>query len=454
MQEWVRILNASISSGPPVLVIGGGIAGIHVAQELADFGIQVCLIEKEPSLGGKALQLFRFFPTDDCALCVSSSDRLFSRGGFRKCFYRCGITEHPNIELLTQTQLVAVEKLNSEFKVSLERHPRFVDEKKCIMCDKCADICPVEVLNPTNLNLDTRKAVYLPASQAIPYSYIIDPNTCLFEECAKCVEICPTNAIDIKEEKVTIDKTVGSIVIATGFDEFDPSPLKEYGYGIFDEVITQVELARLIDPQGPTKGKLLKNDGSPIKNITMLQCVGSRDKRLNSYCSSICCTYALKHAIMIKDLGIDVNITYMDIRTPFIYEDYFSHARDEGVKFIKGRVSHVEKDPLTEQIHVYVSDIQTEELLDLETDLVVLSAALVSSKGTNQLAELLGLELDDYGFFPSKGAKEDIYTNIHNVYVCGAAQEPKDIPSSIEQANAVSMAILRQIATLQKGDAK
>jgi len=454
MQEWGRILNASISSSPPVLVIGGGIAGIHVAQELADFGIQVCLIEKESTLGGKALQLFRFFPTDDCALCVSSSDRLFSRGGFRKCFYRCGIIEHPNIELLTQTQLVAVEKLNSEFKVSLERHPRFVDEKKCIMCDKCADICPVEIPNPTNLNLDTRKAVYLPASQAIPYSYIIDPNTCLFEECAKCVEICPTNAIDIKEEKVTIDKTFGSIVIATGFEEFDPSPLKEYGYGIFNEVITQVELARLVDPQGPTKGTLLKKDGAPIKNVTMLQCVGSRDKRLNSYCSSLCCTYALKHSLLIREQEIDVNIAYMDIRTPFVYEDYFSRARDDGVKFIKGRVSHIEKDPVTQKVHVYVSDIQTEEIMDLETDLVVLSAALVSSKGIRKLAEKLGLELDDYGFFPTTGAKESIYTNIENVYVCGAAQEPKDIPSTIEQANAVSMAILRRNVPLQKGEVK
>ncbi len=438
------------TSGLPIIVIGGGIAGIHVAQELADFGIQVYLIEKEPTLGGKALQLFRFFPTDDCALCVSSSDRLFSRGGFRKCFYRCGITEHPNIRLLTQTKLVAAEKLNKEFKVLLERNPRFVDEKKCIMCDKCRDICPVEVPNPLNFNLDTRKAVYLPASQAIPYSYVIDPNTCLFEECAKCVEVCPTNAIDLKEERSTIEETFGSIVIATGFEEFDPSPLKEYGYGIFDEVITQVELARLVDPQGPTKGKFLKKDGTPIKKVTMLQCVGSRDKRLNSYCSSICCTYALKHAILLREQGLDVTLTYMDIRTPFIYEDYFSHARDEGVKFIKGRVSNVERDPLTEKVHVYVSDIQTEELLDLETDLVVLSAALVSSKGTNQLAELLGLELDDYGFFPSNGAKEDIYTNINNVYVCGAAQEPKDIPSSIEQANAVSMAILRRIALYRK----
>jgi heterodisulfide reductase subunit A len=155
---------------------------------------------------------------------------------------------------------------------------------------------------------------------------------------------------------------------------------------------------------------------------------------------------------MIKELGIDVTIAYMDIRTPFIYEDYYEQARKLGVRFIKGRVSHIEKDPLTEQVHVYVSDIQTEELLDLETDLVVLSTALVPSKKTNQLAELLGLELDEHGFFPT--AKESIYTNIENVYVCGAAQEPKDIPSSIEQANAVSMAILSHISILQKGEAK
>ena len=445
-------MNKPITSGSPVLVIGGGIAGIHVAQELADFGIQVYLIEKEPTLGGKALELFRFFPTDDCALCVSSSDKLFSRGGFRKCFYRCGITEHPNIKLLTQTKLVTVEKLNTEFKVSLERQPRFVDEKKCIMCDKCAEVCPVEVPNPLNLNLDTRKAVYLPASQAIPYSYIIDPKTCLFEKCGKCVEICPTNAIDIDEKSEIVEKTFGSIVIATGFEEFDPSPLKEYGYDILDDVITQVELARLIDPQGPTKGNIIKTDGKPIKKVTMLQCVGSRDKRLNSYCSSICCTYALKHALLLKEQGIDVTITYMDIRTPFIYEDYFSRARDEGVKFIKGRVSHVEKDPLDQKLHVYVSDIQTEEIMDLETDLIVLSAALVSSNGIKELATLLCLELDDYGFFPTTGAKESIYTNAENIYVCGAAQEPKDIPSSIEQATAVSMAILRRIAPLQKGE--
>ncbi|MFX1519164.1 MAG: 4Fe-4S binding protein [Promethearchaeota archaeon] len=438
-------MNERVTSGPPpVLVIGGGLAGIHVALELGDFGVPVYLIEKTPTLGGKALQLYRFFPTDDCALCVTSSDTLFSRGGFRKCFYRCGIVEHPNITLLTQAELVNVVRLDKGFKVTLKKHPRFVDEKKCIMCDKCAEICPVEVPNSLNFNLNNRKAVYLPASQAIPYAYVIDPETCLFEECEKCVKICPTDAIDLNAESEVIEKTFGTIVIATGFEEFDPSPLKEYGYGVFDDVITQVELARLIDPQGPTNGKLIKKGGTPIKNVTMLQCVGSRDKRLNSYCSSICCTYALKHALLLREQGVDVTLTYMDIRTPFIYEDYFERARNESVKFVKGRVSHVEKDPLTNKIHVHVSDIQTDEFMDIETDLVVLSAALISSKGINQLAGLLGLEIDKYGFFPSKGAKESIYTNLEDVYVCGAAQEPKDIPSSIEQANAVSMAVLRK----------
>ncbi len=428
------------------LVIGGGIAGMQTAVDLADLGIEVNLIEKEHFLGGLSARVGRFFPTDDCAICIQppSSDVKTITHTSRKCVYRSGFSEIPNLNILTNTKVTAVEGVPGNYKVTLETKPRYVEEEKCVACDKCVAVCPVETSDEYNANLIKRKAIYINVPAVHPQVYAIDEGSCKFHECAKCVEACPVDAINLDQKTEQVILNVGSIVVATGFREFDSSIIKEYHYDNYPDVITNLELARMIDGFGPTKGKIIRpSDGKPVKKIVFVQCTGSRDQRYNAYCSSICCMISLKNASLIKEAnpGTEVSICYIDIRTTGReHEYYYEKARDLGIKFIKGRPTEIYHDEEKNKLIVDVEDALLKRFLDLEADLVVLATSMVPAEGTTELAEILGISLEADGFFKEYNAKlRPTETKQKGIFLCGGATFPKDAPTTSLHAHSAAM---------------
>ncbi len=437
-----------------VLVIGGGIAGIQTAIDLADLGFKVNLVEKEPFLGGLAARAGRFFPTDDCAICVQSpaSDVKTITHTSRKCIYRSGFTEIPNLNILTNSEVVSVDGVPGKYSVTIEKRPRYVNESKCVSCDLCTAVCPVEVPDDYNAKLDTRKAIYMNTPNVHPPVYVIDESACKFHDCARCVEVCPTDAIELdqKSEKTTLN--VGSIIVATGFQEYDSSVIKEYHYDDYPDVITNLELARMIDGFGPTTGVIIRpSNHKPAKKVVMIQCVGSRDKRWNEYCSGICCMISLKHATLIKQAypETDVTICYIDMRTTGReHEDYYERAREMGIKFVKGRPTEVTRDPETDKLIVDVEDALLKRFLELDADLVVLAPAMVPAEGTKELAEMLGLELGEDGFFKEYNAKlRPTETKLRGIYLCGGTTFPKDAPTTSLHAHSAAMKATKFLKT-------
>jgi heterodisulfide reductase subunit A len=436
------------------LVIGGGIAGMQTAVDLADLGFEVHLVEKAPFLGGLAARAGRFFPTDDCAICIQSpvSDVKTITHTSRKCVYRSGFSEIPNLNILTNSKVVDVEGVPGNYKVTIEKKPRYVNEFKCVQCDLCTAVCPVEVPDEYNAKLKTRKAIYINVPNVHPPVYVIDESVCKFSDCAKCVEVCPTDAIKLDQKSEQITLNVGSIIVATGFQEFDSSIIKEYHYGDYPDVITNLELARMIDDFGPTGGVIVRpSDRKPAKKIVMIQCVGSRDRRYNAYCSSICCMISLKHATLIKEAYPDTDITicYIDIRTTGReHEDYYERAREMGIKFVKGRPTEISRDPETGRLIVDVEDALLRRFLELDADLVVLAPAMVPAEGTKELAEILGLELDEDGFFKEYNAKlRPTETKLKGIYLCGGATFPKDAPTTSLHAHSAAVKAAKFLTT-------
>ena len=433
-----------------VVIIGGGIAGLTAAQELAELGIEVDVVERKPTVGGLCLELGTVFPTQDCSLCVRTTGCPgLGDGSPRRCIYRANLEFNPKIRLHTNSEVVDVLGDVGNFKIVVRKKPRYVSEDRCIRCNACAEACPVEVPDDFNLGLTTRKAIYMPFVQAIPQVYAIDPEACKFEECGKCVEVCPTDAIDLKEEEETFTIDAGAIIIATGFDEYAPALVTEYNYERYPDVITQVELARLLDITGPTGGRPIRlSDNKPVERIVMIQCVGSRDEKHNYYCSNICCMVALKHAIMIKENfpEIDVIIEYMDIRpVGSRYEEYYRRARELGVTFIRGRPGEVLHNG--ERLIVEGENSLTGEFERIETDLVVLSMAMVPSKGTQELARMLGVALGPDGFFDVVDRKvRPSETNVVGVYLAGGAITPMDIPNAVSYAAGATMSVVKLLS--------
>ncbi|RKX41916.1 MAG: disulfide reductase, partial [Thermotogae bacterium] len=422
--------------------------------DLADMGFKVYLVEKEPFLGGISAKAGRFFPTDDCAMCVQSPscDLKGVTNTSRKCLYRSGFSEIPNLTIYTNAKVVEVEGDPGSYTITVEKKPRYVDETRCMLCGLCAEACPVETSDLFNAGLTTRKAIYTNFTNVYPPAYVIDESLCKFHDCAKCVDVCPTKAIDLdkKSEKVTFN--VGTIIVATGFEEFDPSVIKEYKYGVYPDVVTQLELARMTDPFGPTSGKVIRpSNRERAKTIVMIQCVGSRDKRYNLYCSSICCMIALKHALMIKEVDpeAEIYICYIDIRTTGRgHEDYYERAREAGIKFVKGRPTEIIRDPESGKLVVDVEDALSGDFLGIEADLVVLSTAFVPSKTAKELAEIIGLEMDEDGFFKEYNSKlRPTETKLRGVYICGGAAFPKDAPTTSLHAHSASIKAAKFMST-------
>ena len=398
-------------------------------MDLAESGFKVYLVEKKASIGGTMAQLDKTFPTNDCSMCILSP-KLVEAG------------RNPMITILTLSEVVGLEGAAPNFTVSVKKNPRYVREDRCVGCGKCAEKCPSKVENEFESGLSQRKAIYISYPQAVPLKYSIDAKHCLYltkGKCGTCQKVCPADAVDYTMTE-TIEKLhVGAIVLAPGVELFDAKLKKEYGYGEYKNVLTAMEFERMLSSSGPFEGHVVRlSDNVTPKNVAFLQCVGSRDKTVgNPYCSSVCCMYALKEAIIAQEHtpGLKTTIFFMDIRAVGKeFEDYRARAEKEhGITIHRNvRAASVQENPETKNLSVlYMSP---KAVVSEDFDMVVLSTGLVSSKDSKDLAKTLGVNVTEYGF-----AKTDIYsplsTNVPGIYVIGAFSAPKDIPQSVAEAS-------------------
>ncbi|MBP2132436.1 heterodisulfide reductase subunit A [Methanomicrobium sp. W14] len=414
-----------------VAVIGAGVAGIQAALDIANHGVKVHLIEREPSVGGHMSQLDKTFPTNDCSMCILSPKMVDAQ-------------RNPNITLYTLTEVTDVSGELGNFELRLTRHPRYVSEFKCNGCGDCSDVCPVEVYNKYDAGVGVRKAIYKPHPQVVPNVAIRDSEHCI--DCGLCYDACGPKAVLHNEEDFERDFTlkVASIVVATGFDIFDARKKNVYRYLKMPDVITSLEFERLICASGPTEGTLKTiSGGKNPKSIVFIQCVGSRDMRLQKpYCSCVCCMYAIKNAILLKEKNkdIDISILYMDIRSYGKgYEEYYQRAKELGIKFIRGIPGEISETP-DKRPEIVVENTETSEVLALKPDIVVLSVGMEPAKGSSDIAYALGIPKDDSGFFSQENMKGNpVGTVKPGIYIAGTAVSPKDIPDSVTQGEAAAM---------------
>ncbi len=414
-----------------VLVVGGGVAGIQSALDLSRLGVMVHLVEREPTIGGMMPLLGKTFPEDSCAICIGGPKMM-------------DVGNEPNIDVLDFSEVEAVIRMPVGYRVHVRRKPRYVDPEKCVACGQCTERCPVSVPDQMNGGINKRKAVYLPHPNAIPRKHIIDSDSCLYltkGSCRLCERVCPNQAINFADKEVFKDLYVGSIIVATGVDNWDARRDPKYGAQHRD-VIDQFQLARYLDGEGPTAGILTKpSDGKKPKKIVMIQCAGSRDPAINSWCSRYCCMAAMKHAEGIKlhqGADIDVTILFKDIRAGGkYYEEFYNRVKTQGINFVHGNLDSVKEAEGGGLLVEYTNGKGQKTSVD--SDLVVLSTGMVPSKGTLELAEKLGLEIDRDGFFKEIDAKvASTMTKRPGVYLAGACHSPKDIPESVAQASAAA----------------
>jgi heterodisulfide reductase subunit A len=423
----------SMRPSETALVIGGGVAGMQAALDIADQGYQVILVEKTPSIGGVMAMLDKTFPTLDCSACILTP-RLSE------------VSRHPKIELLTYSEVTGITGEAGDFKVRVLKKARKVLEDKCSGCGECVPHCPVQVRNEFDQNLGYRKAIYIAFPQNTPLVYTIDSENCI--KCELCVKSCDREAIDLTMEDEEIEISVGAIVIATGYQLFDVSQYRRLGYGRFKNVINALEYERLINAAGPTGGNLMRlSDGKIPKSIGFVQCVGARDVQKGvPYCSRVCCMYGIKNAVMAKELQHDnvknVTVYYADIRAYGKgFEEFYTMAKERfGIKFIRGRVGEVEELPQTKNILIWAENTETGDLLKQEHELLVLCPGILPPKGLKELAENVGLGVSVDGFIPIQyPASNPVDTAVSGVFVAGCAESAKDIPDSVAAGSAAAM---------------
>lgn len=414
-----------------VLVIGGGIAGIQASLDLSKLGVMVHLVEREPTIGGMMPLLGKTFPEDSCAICIGGPKMM-------------DVGNEQSIEVLDNSEVEAVIRMPVGYRVHVRRKPRYVDAEKCVACGQCTERCPVTVPDQINGGINTRKAIYLPNPNAIPRKHIIDPEACLYltkGSCRLCERVCPNQAINFKDEEKFKDFYVGSIIVATGVDNWDAHKHPKYG-AQYPNVIDQFQLARYLDGEGPTAGILTKpSDRQKPKKIVMIQCVGSRDPEINPWCSRYCCMAAMKHAEEIKlhqGADIDITILYKDIRAGGkYYEEFYNRVKTVGINFVHGNLDAVREAEDGDLVVEYTDG--KGQKTSTPSDLVVLSTGMVPSKGTLDLAEKLGIEIGQDGFFREIDTKvASTMTKRPGIYLAGACHSPKDIPESVAQANAAA----------------
>ncbi len=408
------------------MVVGGGIAGINAALDMANMGFKVYLVEKDESIGGHMAQLDKTFPTLDCSICIEGPKMV-------------EVARNPNIEIISFADILQVDGFIGNFKVRIRKNARFVIPENCTGCGECADICPVEYPNQWEMNLGTRRAISVPFPQAVPLIYTLDKDHCI--ECFKCVDVCGARvAIDFEQKDEEIELEVGTITVATGFDIYYPYDDPRYGYGRYPNVITALEAERLINAAGPTGGHVIRtSDGKEPHSVAFIQCVGSRDVNRYEYCTGFCCMYSIKEAILIKEHEpeTEIYILYMDMRTPFKgFEEFYRRARDLGITFIRGRPSEMIENPETHNIIIRADDTILGEPIEIEAEMVILSTAGVPNSGTDDLARILHITRGTDGFFMESHPKlKPIDTPVDGIFLAGACQGLKDIPYSVSQGS-------------------
>lgn len=433
---------------PDVLVVGGGIAGIHAALTLAKAGRKVYLVEREPSLGGHMAAFDKTFPTLDCAACILTPKM-------------SEVGSHPNITLWTYSEVTQVDGYVGNYAVKVKRKPRFIDEDACTGCQECISTCVYkEPKFPDEFNhgLGKRKPVYISFPQATPQVVLIDPEVCLnfkrgllTDKCKKtCVEACgEKRAIDFTQKEITQEIKVGSIIVATGFRAFDAGRIPQYGYGTYPNVYTALEVERLVNASGPTGGEVVLRDGKRPEVVGIIHCVGSRDKKTNVWCSRVCCMYSLKLAHLLKEhTHAEVYNFYIDMRTPGkSYEEFYSKLLTEGVHFIRGRVGEVTDWAMTPEeegkLVIRVEDTLAGFVRRIPVDMVVLATGLEPQPDAQDVRRLFNMSCGTEGFFLERHPKlAPVNTFTDGVFLAGACQGPRDIPDTVAQAGAAAMEAL------------
>jgi heterodisulfide reductase subunit A len=452
----------AVTGGNPVnhatLIIGGGIAGIQAALEIANAGKQVFLVEKTGTIGGHMAMFDKTFPTLDCAACILTPKMV-------------DVGQHEMVRLLTKSKVVAVSGKPGSYRVKIKQSARYVDVKSCIACNQCAEVCPVKVPSEFDSGISLRKAIYIPFPQAVPNAYLVDEQSCTYilsdgQKCGVCMKKCPKECINLSEKDHTIDIEVGNIILATGYELLDVSKIEQYGYGVFPNVLTSLEFERLTNASGTTGGKIvtktkrfnkktekdewiLSPEGMPPKSVALIHCVGSRSKKYNPYCSRVCCMYSLKFAHLIKEKIPNVNVFefYIDMRAfGKGYEEFAERIKQEGTFVVRGHSASVTmKDG---QMSVRGEDIFNDRLVEFNVDMVVLAVGLVPAQGNEELSRMLGVDRDSDGWFSEldyNGSPTD--TDKGGIYVAGMCQAPKDIPDTVAQASAVAAGVLSSLTS-------
>jgi len=411
------------------LVIGGGVAGITTSLRLSEYGMKVHLVEKRPSIGGHMIQYPKVFPTLDCSQCILTPKM-------------AQVSQSRNIDLLTYSEVREVTGVPGDFKVKVWVKPRGVDPEKCIGCGACNSVCPGKAPDDYNQGLGTRKAIYRPFPQAVPSIFTIDYEHCL--RCGACARACPAGAIDVDDPGKEVELNVGAIVLATGFELYDLSGLPQYGYGLYPNVVTSLEMERILDVNGPTGSQLvIPGTGREAKSVAYVLCAGSRDTEVGRpYCSRVCCLYSLKQAQLLRDRGVDVWIHYIDIRAPGRrYEEFYRATQEKGAVFVKGKVAEIV--PEGDQVLVRSEDMMLNRMVENPVDLVVLAPPIVTVEDTLKLAEALRVPADEDQFILERHPKLDpVSTKRDGIYAAGVVIGPKDIQSSTAEAEGAAMKVV------------
>ena len=443
-------LNAPLTPGEsPVtkraLVIGGGIAGIQTALDIADAGFPVDIVEKKPTIGGKMAQIDKTFPTLDCAACILTPKMV-------------DVAQNDKIRIFSYSEVEAVSGFVGNFDVKIKKKARFVDETKCTGCGLCTEKCPQKkVPNDFNLGMDMKRAIYIPFAQAVPKVATIEADYCNMlknGKCGVCAKVCTAGAIDYKQQDEIIEEKYGAIVVATGFNPISMEKFDEFAYNQSKDVITSLEFERLTNAAGPTAGKLLRpSDGKHPETIVFVQCVGSRcdacSEKGKEYCSKICCMYTAKHAMLTRDKypDTDVYVFYIDVRTPGKnFDEFYRRAVEEyGVHYIKGMVGKIL--PEGDKLKVRASDLIENKQINIDADLVVLAAAIEPDKSARPLATMLTASMDTNDFFTEAHPKlRPVESPTAGVFLSGACQGPKDIPETVSQAGAAASKVIGLLA--------
>jgi heterodisulfide reductase subunit A len=423
-----------------VLVVGGGIGGVQASLDLANAGFKVYLIEESPAIGGRMAQLDKTFPTNDCSMCILSPKLV-----------ECG--RHPDIELLTYSELLALDGVEGNFRARVLKHPRYINEDLCTGCGTCQEKCPSKTESEFDEGLGQRKAIYVPYPQAIPKTPVIDPQICTYflkGKCRVCEKVCPAQAVAFEQQAHEVEIEVGGVIIAAGYEVFDARLKAEYGYGRYANVVSSIEFERILSASGPYGGEIQRpSDHEHPHKIAWIQCVGSRDTTVgNDYCSSVCCMYATKEAIIAKEHldSIEPTIFYIDVRAfGKGFDSYYERAKEEGgVRYVRSMVSQVREDPETSNLWITYVD-EAGELQHEEFHLVVLSVGLRPAPSSRQLAKRLGIQLEPHGFCATTDFAP-VATSRAGVYACGAFQSPQDIPETVAQASGAASAATASIS--------